>query len=281
VYQNQKAIGPAIADSGVQRSEIFITSKLWNSQHSPSNVEAALDDTLKELGLEYLDLYLIHWPVAFPAEGNPHDNLFPKENGVCKIDSSVSVVDTWKAMIKLLDTGKTKAIGVSNFSIEAVRPCALFLGHDERSSPGTDLLKPGLAQIDAITKATGVAPAVHQVERHPRLLQRELIKHHKANNMCVSLSRSHPSPPLLARLVLTPFLLCFPRAQCPHRLLWLRQQQRRRAAPPHAPDRQEDRRAEGRRRRPGPHRLGHARRPRHHPQECHRVAVRLTLSLSV
>ncbi|GAA5889377.1 hypothetical protein JCM8208_007859 [Rhodotorula glutinis] len=159
VYQNQKAIGPAIADSGVPRNEIFITSKLWNSQHKSDLVEAALDDTLKELGLEYLDLYLIHWPVAFPAEGNPHDNLFPKENGVCKIDSSVSVVDTWKAMIKLLDTGKTKAIGVSNFSIEA---------------------------IDAITKATGVAPAVHQVERHPRLLQRELIKHHKANNIALT-----------------------------------------------------------------------------------------------
>ncbi|GAA5927995.1 hypothetical protein JCM3775_002784 [Rhodotorula graminis] len=159
VYQNQKAIAPAIADSGVPRSEIFITSKLWNSAHASQNVEAALDDTLKELGLEYLDLYLIHWPVAFPAEGNPHDNLFPKENGVCKIDSSVSVVDTWKAMVKLLDTGKTKAIGVSNFSIEA---------------------------IDAITKATGVAPAVHQVERHPRLLQRELIKHHKANNIALT-----------------------------------------------------------------------------------------------
>lgn len=62
-------------------------------------------------------------------------------------------------MIKLLDTGKTKAIGVSNFSIEA---------------------------IDAITKATGVAPAVHQVERHPRLLQRDLIKHHKANNIALT-----------------------------------------------------------------------------------------------
>ncbi|KPV72356.1 xylose reductase [Rhodotorula graminis WP1] len=159
VYQNQKAIAPAIADSGVPRSEIFITSKLWCSQHNPSLVEAALDDTLKELGLEYLDLYLIHWPVAFAAEGNPHDNLFPKENGEVKIDTSVSVVDTWKAMIKLLDTGKTKAIGVSNFSIEA---------------------------IDAITKATGVAPAVHQVERHPRLLQRELIKHHKANNIALT-----------------------------------------------------------------------------------------------
>ncbi|BGP33674.1 hypothetical protein JCM10296v2_005478 [Rhodotorula toruloides] len=160
VYQNQKEIAPAIANSGVPREEMFITSKLWNSQHRPDLVEPALDDTLKELGLSYLDLYLIHWPVAFPAEGDPHQNLFPKANdNEVKIDDSVSLVDTWKAMIKLLDTGKVRSIGVSNFSPE---------------------------MVDAITEATGVKPVVNQIERHPHLLQRELIEHHKKANIVIT-----------------------------------------------------------------------------------------------
>ncbi|GAA5898322.1 hypothetical protein JCM6882_000128 [Rhodosporidiobolus microsporus] len=160
VYQNQEAIAPAIANSGVPRSELFITSKLWNSSHAPENVAPALDDCLKELGLTYLDLYLIHWPVAFPAEGEPTKNLFPKasENEVA-IDTKTSLVDTWKEMIKLLDSGKVKSIGVSNFNAE---------------------------MVDAITEATGVQPQVNQIERHPKLLQPELIKHHKAKNIHIT-----------------------------------------------------------------------------------------------
>lgn len=99
------------------------------------------------------------WPVSFPAEGDPNQNLFPKEGDQVKIDTATSLVDTWKAMIKLLDTGKTKAIGVSNFSP---------------------------AMVDAITEATGVKPLVNQVERHPRLLQKELIKHHKEKNIVIT-----------------------------------------------------------------------------------------------
>ncbi|BGP17965.1 hypothetical protein JCM10213_003972 [Rhodosporidiobolus nylandii] len=159
VYQNQKAIGPAIASAGVSRSDLFITSKLWNSSHKPENVEPALDDTLKELGLEYLDLYLIHWPVAFEEEGDPTVNLFPKENDSCKIDAKTSIVDTWKAMVKLLDTGKVKSIGVSNFNAE---------------------------MIDAITEATGVQPQVNQIERHPKLLQPEFLDYLKKKNIHVT-----------------------------------------------------------------------------------------------
>lgn len=100
IYQNQKEVGEGLKRAlaevpGLKREDIFITSKLWNDNHKPENVAAALDETLAELGLEYLDLYLIHWPVAF-KHGR---GLFPKEEGNDKsmdLDKSVSIVQTWE-----------------------------------------------------------------------------------------------------------------------------------------------------------------------------------------
>ncbi|GAA5934387.1 uncharacterized protein JCM15063_004561 [Sporobolomyces koalae] len=174
VYQNQVEIGKALKEAGAKREELFITSKLWNNFHRPENVEAGLDDTLKQLQLDYLDLFLIHWPVPFVPEGELSKNLFPKDGDAAKIDTETSIIDTWKAVVKLLDTKKVKAVGVSNFNAE---------------------------MVDAITKATGVAPAVNQIERHPLLKQPELIAHHKKNNIHITayspLGNNSESLPLL------------------------------------------------------------------------------------
>lgn len=96
VYQNEKSVAQGIADAGIDRSELFITTKLWNSDQGAKNVRPALEASLRRLGLEYVDLYLIHWPT--PARG-----LY---------------VETWKEFENLKDEGLIKSIGVSNFRIE-------------------------------------------------------------------------------------------------------------------------------------------------------------------
>ena len=170
VYGNQKEIAQAFKKAfggevpGLKREDVFITSKLWNSQHRPQDVAAALDDCLAELGLDYLDLYLVHFPVAFDESSDPHNNLFPLQDksdhpdGDVKILDSVSIVDTWKAMTQL-PKEKARAVGVSNHT---------------------------KAHLQALIDGTGVTPAANQIERHPRLLQSELIQYCKEKNIHVT-----------------------------------------------------------------------------------------------
>ncbi|KAH9836297.1 Aldo/keto reductase [Rhodofomes roseus] len=112
-YGNEKEVGEGIRKSGVPRSEIFITSKLWSTHHQ--RVEAALDETLANLGTDYLDLYLIHWPVHLNPNGN-HPSFPTLPDGKRDVLYDWKIKDTWAQMEAVLKKGKVRAIGVSNVS---------------------------------------------------------------------------------------------------------------------------------------------------------------------
>ena len=142
-------VADGIKDAGVPRSELFLVSKLWNNSHQPSKVEADLDTTLSQLETDYLDVWLMHWPVAF-APGEALHPVNPKNEKERLIDPEApGVVATWKEMVRVWkETKKTKAVGVSNFTVEL---------------------------LEKIIEATGVVPAMNQIELHPSLIQPELF----------------------------------------------------------------------------------------------------------
>lgn len=117
-YQNEKEVGQGIVASGVPREEIFITSKLWNNCHRAKDVERTVDKSLNDLGINYIDLYLIHWPVSFA----PGDSLAPRDKvtGRFELDTEVTIQETWKAMEDVVKKGKVRSIGVSNFNKERI-----------------------------------------------------------------------------------------------------------------------------------------------------------------
>ena len=152
IYLNEGQVGKAIRDSGIPREEIFVTTKLWSTQHQEP--EKALNESLQRLGLDYVDLYLMHWPVRLGQSTIKDGNLlcFPKlPNGKRDIIvDSWNFIKTWELM-QLLPREKARNIGVSNFSINNLKQLM--------ASPNFKVI-----------------PAVNQVEVHPRLPQHELIQ---------------------------------------------------------------------------------------------------------
>ena len=149
-YRNESEVGVALQEGmsacGIAREDIFVTTKLWNTNHRPERVEPAFEASLKRLRLDYLDLYLIHTPFAF----QPGDEQDPRdENGNVVYDSGVTLLDTWRAMEALVDAGKCRAIGLADITLEKLLP---------------------------IYEAARIKPAVVQVEAHLYLPETELLE---------------------------------------------------------------------------------------------------------
>jgi len=136
IYGNEEGVGRAIAASGIARDELFITTKLWNDRQAGDEPFAAIDESLAKLGLDAVDLYLVHWPA--PANGN--------------------YVNAWEKMVQIREVGKARSIGVSNH------------------------LPSHLSEIIA---ATGVTPAVDQIELHPAYQQPDVTSFAKEHGILI------------------------------------------------------------------------------------------------
>jgi len=155
VYENEAEIGQALkevfAKGIIKREDVFITSKLWNTEHQKSKVRPALEKTLKDLQLSYLDLYLVHWPVSFVHKSEEEDD------GTITFDK-VPLQETWAAMEELMKTGLVKAIGVSNY--------------------------PLITLLDTLSYAK-IVPAVNQIEVSPYCVKDNLYAKCEENGIRV------------------------------------------------------------------------------------------------
>ena len=165
-----------------QRSDVFVTTKLWNSNHRPERVRPAFDASRNRLQIDTVDCYLIHTPFAF----KPGDDQDPRdERGQIIYDPGVTLVETWRALESLVDEGQCKAIGLSNVNLETLR---------------------------GIVEAARIKPAVAQVECHPYFPEWELVEFCRQNGIVaarVGAALGHGMEP---RLLDDPVIIAIARA---------------------------------------------------------------------
>ncbi len=157
IYQNQTEIGTALADAlggAVKREELWITSKLWNNAHAQKHVQPALERTLKDLQLDYLDLYLIHWPIHFQA-----NVMFPKKPEEFLAPAAIPIIETWQVMEKMVKKGLCRFIGVCNFN---------------------------LPRLIELKSQAFVQPLMNQIELHPLLQQQKMFDYCEENNVLLT-----------------------------------------------------------------------------------------------
>jgi diketogulonate reductase-like aldo/keto reductase len=150
-YRTEREVGEAMQEvfkgGKIKREDVFVITKLWNTNHRPERVKPACEASLKKLQLDFVDLYLIHTPFAF----QPGDEQDPRDaNGNVIYDQGVTLLDTWRALEGLVNEGKCKAIGLSDVS---------------------------LVQVQDIVKAARIKPAVVHVESHPYLPEWDLLNY--------------------------------------------------------------------------------------------------------
>jgi diketogulonate reductase-like aldo/keto reductase len=172
-YRNETEVGEAMQEvfkgGKIKREEVFVATKLWNSNHRPERVKPAFEASLKRLQLDYIDLYLIHTPFAF----QPGDDQDPRdESGNVIYDQWVTLLDTWRALENLVDEGRCKAIGLSDVNVEKAKE---------------------------IVEAARIKPAVIHVESHPYLPEWELLEFCKQNGIVLQAfaALGHSSEPRL------------------------------------------------------------------------------------
>jgi len=156
-YRNEREVGEALragcSAAGIAREEIFVTTKLWNTNHRPERVQPAFEASLDRLGLDYEDLYLSHTPFAF----EPGDNHDPRDrNGNILYDRGVTLLETWEAMEHLVDAGRCRAIGLSDITLRELLP---------------------------LYDAARIKPAAIQVKAHPYLPEEDLLEFCRAKDM--------------------------------------------------------------------------------------------------